>query len=254
MDTAFTNIYQYIKDDVKRPDLWEEVLRRIARSILRLHRLDIFKKDMREQIYYFDNANTAAPVTYPAVTGGLSLFMNNIVAPNTNINVQVVDLAKLTGIRKIHYIRKFVLVDNFGNPVIDPTTGLWGTVQGGDLQEVSPDSMFDGYGYDKRNCWYLSGNDVKITSDTPFGRVFIGYIKDPITVLDVSNQPNTTPASNLSQTDSWIARDYPSLVAADVKKRVFGDIGKPDEARMSDADYKEELMTIFAHNIKFGTR
>jgi hypothetical protein len=180
VDAAFTEIYQQIIDDTKRPDLWAETLRRIARAILKMHRMETFKDDMKESIYYFDNASTAAPITYPQVTGANSLFLNNMAAPNANINVQVIDLTKLFGFRKIVYLRKFVTVDNFGQPIVDPTTGLWGTVQGGDLTERSPEKMFDGYGYDIRDTYYNSGQSIRITSSTPFSRVFMGYLKDPL--------------------------------------------------------------------------
>lgn len=145
---------------------------------------------------------------------------------------QVIDTTLIDRFRAVSYIRKFMTVDVNGNPIA-PTT------EGGDLVECAPEKAFDGYGFDKLNIFYRSGSDIKIRSSTPTDQVFLGYyafpIIEPITALD-----------------SWIASEYPNLIAATVKQRIFKNVGKDDEAKSAKDEENDELLILQTNNIRLS--
>jgi len=142
---------------------------------------------------------------------------------------QVIDTTLLDRFRSLSYMRKFQTVDINGNPIA-PTT------EGGDLTETAPEKAFDGYGFDKLNIFYRSGTDIKIRSSTPMDQVFLGYYSFPI----------IEPIANIND---WLVNEYPGLIAATVKRRIFKDIGKDDEAKMAMEEELEELLTLQTNNI-----
>src|SRR5712691_472173 len=133
---------------------------------------------------------------------------------------QVIDTTSLDRFRSLSYARKFQTLDIQGNP-ITPTT------EKGELSEVAPELAFDGYGFDKLDVMYRSGSDIKIRSSTSLDQLFIGYYQFPI----------IEPIANLN---SWIAVEYPGLIAAEAKARIFKDIGKEDEYKSSREEAAEE--------------
>jgi hypothetical protein len=149
---------------------------------------------------------------------------------NESLTEQVIDLTLIDRFRGFSYVRKFQTVDVNGNPIA-PTT------EGGDFTERAPEVAFDGYGFDATNVMYRAGTNVKLRSSTPFIQVFIGYYTFPI----------IEPITSL---DSWIAREFPNLIAATAKRRIFADIGKDDEAKMAVDEEKEELLTLQTNNIR----
>jgi len=235
--TPYEIIYQYIIDDTKRPDLEEIIQRRIRRALFKFHRIDMWKKDLIEQCYVFEQQNTAASTT--PVTGANALFMNSGQPPA--LYIQEINCNLLTRMRTISYIRKWQTVDPFGMAILDPQNGQLGTVAGGDLTERAPDTMFDGYGYDVNDVFYRSGDSINIRSSTPLSQVYLGYFSDPYT------QP-------IEQINSWIARDYPALIAAEVKAKIFSDIGKDEEKKGALQEVAQELAILQTNNVRVGQR
>lgn len=228
-DTA--TIYQYILDDVRRPDMEEIIKRRIQRAVLYFHRKDMWKRDLIEQIYEF--SSSAGPTTSPK--GGDSLFLTSIPAAYQVGHIQQIDISVFSRLRFFQYIRKWQ-ADKY-----DPDTGSLGTFADGDLIERAPDSMFDGYGADVDNVFYRNSSTVRVKSSTPLSQLAIGWFQDPIIV----------PYESLC---SWIADDYPSLIAARVKKTVFSDIGKMEERNTAQKEEEEELLNLYANNIRVAMR
>jgi hypothetical protein len=207
---AFDRVSQYIVDDTGRPDKAiadsagsSVISRRIRRAVLGMHRIDFWKKDFREQIFIFDQ------------TG----------------QIQVIQAAYLPRLRAFGYIRKWDgnLSDQYQNNVT-------GAPKGSSLDELNPEKMVDGYGYDRQDVFYRAGDEIKLNLSAPTDRVLIGWFQDPL--LDP-----------IAASDSWILSDYPDLVAAIVKRRIFKDIGKDDESKASEEDYREELLKLQTNNI-----
>jgi|SRR6266571_3355208 len=150
--------------------------------------------------------------------------------------LQFIDTTKLIRFRSFSYIKKFRAIDTQGNPIINQS-GAVGTLQGGDLTETAPEIAFDSYGFDKTDVMYKAGSLVKINASAPIDEVFIGYFTfpqiEPITALQ-----------------SWIVNEYPSLIAAVVKQRIFKNAGKDDEERSAKVEEAEELLVLQTNNIR----
>lgn len=247
--TGIDLIYQLIVDDTGRGDLQEAIWRKIHRSALNWHRCDDWKRDFVEDVYVFEQDGTAVPSTIPPVTGSNALFMNWAGQVQNAINVQQIDISQLRGFRKIGYLRKWQTVTPTGTQIYDPTTGQQGTVQGGDLVERSPDSMFDGYGYDKTDTFYRSGNLINISSSTPLDKVFIGYFVDPVLNLGCQTLQDFQTYS------SWIIDNYPDLIVYDVVNKIFTDIGKNEEANgIAKLDLPREELRLRAAETRVSLR
>lgn len=227
--TAVDTIYQYVLDDTKRPDMQAEILRRIQRAVLYYHRKDMWKRDLIEQIYQFSADATCA--TTPK--GGDSLFLTNIPAADQYGNIQKIDLCCFPRLRFLQYVRKWQ------PQVPDPDTGTMGTFYGGDIIERAPDKMFDGYGGDVSNVMYRAGNWLNIKSSTPLSKVAIGWFPDPL----------VEPITDMC---SWIADGYPSLIAARIKRIIFTNTGKVEEAKIAKLEEDEELLSLYSNNVRIA--
>lgn len=145
--------------------------------------------------------------------------------------IQVIDTTLLPRLRAFGYIRPWssVLQDQYQN-------NITGAPKGPGLTEINPERMLDGYGYDRQDTFYRANNSIKLNLKEPTDRVLIGWFQDPF--LDPINT-----------SDSWILTDYPDLIAAIVKRRVFKDIGKDDESKSSDIEAQEEILRLQTNNI-----
>lgn len=241
-------IYQLVQDDVKRPDKQGQIWRRIHRSILKMHRKDFWRKDIIEQIYQFDVANSSAAASQPLVSGANALFMNWFGGSNFNLNIQQIDTENLVRYRKIEYIKKWVTVDPYGLAILDPITGQQGTVQGGELTERNPAFAGDAYGYDIQDIFYGAGQEIIINSSTPLSQVFLGYFSNP------KVNPSCATLAEFQDYISWIADEYPALISCDVKRFIFSDIGKNEqELKGAQAEYQEELLAFMTSAINVST-
>ncbi len=211
MSAAYDLVEKYVVDDTGRPDKAvidangsSVIMRRIRRAVLGMHRIDFWKKDFIEQLYVFE--------------GPASM-------------IQAIDTAFLPRIRALGYVRKWdqTRVDMYQNNVT-------GAPKGSSFDEINPEKLLDGYGFDKQDTMYRSGSLIKLNSSIPISQVLLGWFQDPL--LDPINA-----------SDSWILKDYPDLIAALVKRRIFKDIGKDDESRNSDKEYEEELLKLQTNNI-----
>jgi hypothetical protein len=172
--------------------------------------------------------------------GSQALYMTSM-APVNRLSLLQLDKRLLTRFRAVQYMNKWTNQDVLGVRVQDPETGGLGTVWNGELVERNPDSMFDGYGALASDVYYEAGDFIKIKSSTRLDQVYIGYLSDPL----------VEPVTSIN---SWIARDYPNLIAAAVKMRMFSDMGKQDELRTAGAELQAEQMSLLSNNIKLSAR
>lgn len=206
----FDEAEQYIIDDTGRPDMAEVdangssvIRRRIQRAVVAMHRIDFWKKDFIEQKHIFQN----------------------------NQAIQLLNTDQYPRLRAIGYLRKF----NSAIAAI-PDPSFFGA--GGQMfKEINPQNVFDGYGYDQRNTFYRSGNEIKINSSESFQELLVGWFIDPLI------QP-------IEAANSWILQDYPGLIAAQAKRRIFKDIGKDEESRAAEQEYQDELLKLQINNTR----
>lgn len=210
---AYNLVEQQVIDDTGRPDKAQLdtngssiIMRRIRRAVLKMHRIDFWKKDFVEQLYVF----------------------------NASGMIQAIDTALLPRLRAVSYIRKWdsQLQSQYQNNVT-------GAPKGSSFEEIAVDKMVDGYGYDRQDTMYRSGQYIKINASVPIDAVLIGWFQDPI--LDP-----------IIVSDSWILANYPDLITAIVKEKLFKDIGKDDESRNSKKDYEEELLSLQTNNVRLS--
>lgn len=195
---------QYIEDDTDRPELVDEIKRRIQRAVMTLHRIDFWKKDLVEQLYIFQASQA----------------------------VQVIQKRMFPRFRAVGYLRKY---NADSASLFDPNV-FQGAV-GSFFKEVNPQQALDGYGYDRRDSFYESGDTLKINSSEEISQVLIGWFKDPM-------------IEPIEASDSWILTGYPALIAAQAKRRIFKDIGKDQEAKSAQDEFNEELMILQANNVR----
>lgn len=142
---------------------------------------------------------------------------------------QTIDTTLLEGFRQFSYVRKFSTTDSLGNQ-IQPTT------ERGEFSVIAPELAFDGYGFDKTDVMYRSGTDIKLRSSTQINQVFIGYYVFP----------RIEPISAIAD---WLTAQYPALIAATAKRRIFKDLGKDDESKSAEEEEREELLTLQTNEI-----
>jgi hypothetical protein len=86
---------------------------------------------------------------------------------------------------------------------------------------------------------YRSGDYIKINSSESIQEVLVGWFIDPL-------------LEPIEACDSWILKDYPSLIAAAAKRRIFKDIGKDEESRAAKEEFEDELLRFQTNNIKLA--
>lgn len=143
----FDNAYQYVIDDVGRPEYAEIIKRRIQRAVQTIHRVDFFKRDFVEQIHVFQYTQA----------------------------VQVLNESMYPGMRAIGYIRK---LDAAAPSVSDPNLFLG--FAGDFFKEINPQTAMDGYGFDRRNTMYRALGSIKLNASEAIQRVILGWFRDPV--------------------------------------------------------------------------
>jgi hypothetical protein len=234
--SPYEQIVEYIQDDVHAPHLADEIDSRIKRAVQRYHRMDTWSRDHVDQVYVFAQANT---ISQQAVVSGSDALYLQSFGSGLQRYIQQIDTRALARPRKYSYIRKWMTQNPWGTAIIDPDTGQIGTSAGGDLTEASPSVLTDGYGYNRNDVYYRSGDYININSSTPLSQVYIGYFSDPV----------VEPVQNIVD---WISFEYPSLIAADVKMRTFAVIGKSDEMKLAQGELQAEIALLQSNNVRVG--
>lgn len=142
----FDTALQYVIDDTGRPELEDVIKRRIQRTVLMLHRVDFFKKDMIEQVLMFQTSQA----------------------------VQIIKSSLFPRLRSIAYIRKFDPSASLSDPTVFDRAG------GDFFSEVNPQMAMDGYGFDKRNKMYQAADSIKLMSSENIARVLFAWFRDPL--------------------------------------------------------------------------
>lgn len=161
-------------------------------------------------------------------------FLENIHVFTNSQAVQIINLNQYPRIRAVAYIRQY---NADAASLQDPT--IFDGAVGSFFGEINPQMAMDGYGYDKVLKMYRTQDAIKLVSDAAIQQVLFARFIDPI-------------LNPIDSMDSWIVRDYPTLIAAHAKRRIFKDIGKDEEYRSADEEFKEELLLLQANNIRLA--
>lgn len=211
---TYNDLHQLILDDTGRDDMADpdiiaggngRIKRRIQRALLRFHRFDFWKRDLIIQPYVFESS-------------GL---------------IQIMRLNLFPRLRGIMFLRPWdsAAISQYSS------TGNLGAFKVGSFEEINPERVFDGYGYDRRNTMYRAGNELHLNGKEPFQEVIVGWFQDP--QLDP-----------IETSQSWILSEYQDLLAADVKMRIFKDIGKDEENRSAATELAGEIQLLQTNNVR----
>jgi hypothetical protein len=107
--------------------------------------------------------------------------------------------------------------------------------------EVAPDNLFDGYGYEKPNYYFITGDTVNLRSGWYIDYLDFIYYKWP-----------TIPAADVTLT-SWIVNTYPDAIIEEASGAVFKMIGKDEEFKRFQGLFLENLSIIRGADIGEAT-
>lgn len=202
----FAEIVQQICDEVDRPEMTfksqdgtGEAVRAAVSSVLTLHGREFYLRDIKEQI-----------VILPA-----------------SAYIFAVPVDALVRFRKVAYLRKWD--PTWNSSQLDPSVQAPNLNMPNALnllREISPDNLFDSYGYERDNVWYLAGTNLQCKSNTALTQVKVGFYQRPLV------EPGED--GNYSLFDSWIAREYPYAVIYHAASKIFNSIGQNDNSRKYD--------------------
>lgn len=122
--------------------------------------------------------------------------------------------------RSLKYLRKS---DSLGTP-------------GAFFEVVQPESVLDGFGYQRTDICYAAGASIEIKSSTQFQYALLGcYLNPDITSVGFN---------------SWIAIDHPYAIVMQAAEKVFKMTGKTEEFAAYKLLRDEEVMRLKMSNIQ----
>lgn len=121
--------------------------------------------------------------------------------------------------RALHYLRKY-----------DSVTATAGVL----LEHMEPKHVFDGYGVERNDVWYIGGANAVIRSGSSLRYLLAGWYQNPI----------VTPIVNYA---SWIADLVPHAIIFDACSLIFNMINQQEQSRKFDMLVKEQLSMVLMH-------
>lgn len=237
MPYSFDDIVNMVIVETARPDMGlisiggtGEIPQQVLASLLKMHGLDFFFKDILTAQLKFDTINGF---------------------------IQSIDTTELPRFKSFDYVRKndptlAVFQQNPTNlpPLFDVINGTpfptMATTK--PIQIIDTDDIFDDYMSEKVDVAYQAGSTLFIRSSTPLNYVLLGWYAYPNVdfgnVGNISNGvPNPCPNFN-----SWIAQEYPFAVVYDAASAILQKIGMTDAARKYDAgDLNNPTGLVWSH-------
>lgn len=195
-----------------RPDLVMETTVALKKSIRKLHGADTFKQDMSVK--------------------RLDITALTPIAPN--------QFRWLVPLSEFERVRRFKSVQ-YPQDLIPP---VWTTpaplVDGSliysrskEFTQLSPDDLFDSYGYEKGNYYFIAGSSLTVRASYYIDYLDFYFYQWPLVPTDLD-------ATVLS----WIAEQYPDAIIEEAASSVFKMIGKDEEYARFAALFNENLAII----------
>lgn len=202
-----------------RPDMVVETAVAIRKAIRKIHGADLFKRDLKVQ----------------------RLTMADYTPLDPNQYRWAIELSTFERFRRpklIQYPPSLAYPLNIPAPIIDWPAGYQRTRE---FIEASVDNLFDGYGYEKPNYYYIAGNTINIRSGWYVDFLEFAYYQWPL-----------IPASTSTELTSWIASQFPDAIVEEASSLVFKMIGKDDEYNRFAQMFAENLSIIKATDVGEG--
>lgn len=186
--------------ETNRPDLVAETQQKILASILKIHCMDFFYKDIATTEAIFEAA----------------------------AYVQTLDTTDFPRYRALSYFRKNdpSLSAYQQNPTLLPplysSVGAPTSLSMGFLKVITPDDILNEYNQEKLDVCYQVGATLMMKCSTAIQYGLVGWYQYP----NISTDPTAF--------DSWIAREFPYAIIYDAASAVLQSIGMTDAARKYD--------------------
>lgn len=200
----FSELVEKVCEEVERPDFTfkqdggtGDAVNAVLGAILTLHMRELYWRDIVPVQAVFDAA----------------------------AYIQSVDLSLLPKFRRMAYVRKWDPTQQASqiNPTTQPPASATSLNM---LQEITPDNIFDMYGYEKSNVWYAAGDTLFLRSNTALQYALIGYYAQPAIIPGTDNR--------YSATMTWIMDIYPYAIIYNAASKLFVTIGQQDTSRKYD--------------------
>lgn len=212
-----------LADDVytitNRPDMVVETAVAIRKAIRKVHGADTFKRDLKVQRL---NMSTYTPV-----------------APNQyRWALELSNFERFRRPKNIQYPPDLVPPIHTPAPLIDWPAGYQ---RSRTFEEISVDNLFDSYGWEKPNFYYIAGNTLMVKSGWYVDFLDLAYYQWPL-----------IPSSTSATLTSWIADQFPDAIVEEASSLVFKMIGKDDEYNRFAQMFAENLSIIKATDVGEG--
>lgn len=199
-------LMNYVYTETNRPDLVQETQSAVLASIMKMHGLDFFPRDVQSGLIVFD----------------------------TTAYIQELDVSSIPRFRAFKAIRKWdpSFAQYQQNPTLLPplqnnSIGLPYNEQLalGFIRILDVDDVLDDYNTEKVDVGYLAGTTFYIKSSTSFQQAFCHWYAYP--QMDFAN--------NFANFNSWIAENHPYAIIYDAASSILQKIGQTDAARKYDS-------------------
>lgn len=200
-----------------RPDLALETKLALRQSIRKLHGAELFKRDLAR--VRIDMSKQT-----PEIPNSGRWALDRALFPN------------LRRIKAVNYpVGLTIPSPAFPAPVRD-STSLFPNAR--EFKELTPDNLFDQYGYERDNYFYISGHVVNVKSNWIVDLLDFTYYKWPV-----------IPSALTQPIDSWIVDEYPEGIINDAAGAVFKMIGKDEEFARFNMLFEQALAIIKSSDI-----
>jgi hypothetical protein len=199
-----------------RPDLVAETLSSLRKAIRKFHGADTFKRDL-----------ATVQIDITALTP---------VAPNQyRWNIPLDNFPLYRRFKVVQYpIDKILPASQVPAPLVDWPVGFSPSRE---YSEVAPDNIFDSYGYERANYYFITGDTVNLKSGWYVDYLNFTYYKWPL----IGASGDTL--------GSWIVNSYPESVVEEAAGAVFKMIGKDEEFNRFQGMFLENLAIVKGSDI-----
>lgn len=208
LDSLAADVYTL----TNRPDLVAETLVSLKKAIRKFHGAETFKRDLAVERIDM-TAQTPLAANQYRWSLALSLFPSFRRFKAVNFPPELIPSYNTTPA-----------------PLRDWTAGFkLDTV----FHEIAPDNLFDRYGYERQNYFFITGSTVLVKAGWYVDFLDFTYYKWPV-----------IPALTSDPVTSWIVNEYPDCIVEEAAGAVFKMIGKDDEFNRFAGLFADNLVIL----------
>lgn len=207
---------QTLAEDVyvmtNRPDLVQETKVAIRKAIRKFHGADTFKRDLKTTRIDMRALTPTEPNQY-------------------RWDIPLEEFPMWRRFKSVQYPVGLVPPYNqIPAPLRDTPVGINNIRT---FEQITPDNLYDGYGYERYNYFMVIGNTVNVKSGWYVDFLEFAYYQWPL-----------IPTSTADTIGSWIVNDFPEAITEEAAGVVFKMIGKDEEFNRFQQLFAENLAIL----------